>query len=244
MSWIKMRTNLGDVPRVARLCDLTDSTEAAIIGGLYWLLSAADEHSEVGIMPGLTLRAIDRKTGIQGLAEALVSVGWLADHPEGVRISRFEEHNGSSAKRRSLDAQRKSTVRNVSASTADSMQTECAEKETCCGARVRERKEEEKEEKPMRKADAFARFWDAYPKKRNKGDAEKAWAKLKADDTLADRILAAVEVAKRRDDWRKNDGQYVPYPASWLNAKGWEDEAAPQATQAVAAQSMPAWVMR
>jgi 5-methylcytosine-specific restriction endonuclease McrA len=104
--WIKMRSNLWDDPRVARLCDMTDSTEAAVVGGLYWLWAAADQHSEDGVMPGLTTRAIDRKTGIAGLGDALVSIGWLADHPEGVRITHFEEHNGNSAKSRSETAKR------------------------------------------------------------------------------------------------------------------------------------------
>jgi hypothetical protein len=104
--WIKMRSNLWDDPRVAKICDLTDCGEAAIVGGLYWLWATADQHSEDGIMPGLTLRSIDRKTGIAGFAAALVSIGWLGDHPEGVRIIHFEEHNGASAKARLMTAKR------------------------------------------------------------------------------------------------------------------------------------------
>jgi hypothetical protein len=104
--WIKMRGNLWDDPRVARLCDLTDQTEAVIIGGLYWLWSTADQHTETGILPGLTLRQIDRKTNIKGFGEAICAIGWLTDHPDGVSIVRFEEHNGASAKRRALTAKR------------------------------------------------------------------------------------------------------------------------------------------
>lgn len=144
--WIKMRGNLWDDPRVSKLCDVTDQSEAAIVGGLYWIWATADQHTEDGVMPGLTLRQIDRKTGIQGFGDALCNIGWLADHPEGVRIVNFEEHNGTSAKRRCTDAQRKANVRNVSASDADKKQTEAGQKTPTLGAREREEKEEEKRE--------------------------------------------------------------------------------------------------
>lgn len=124
--WIKMRSNLWDDPRVARICDLTEAGEAAVVGGLYWLWATADQHSEDGIMLGLTIRAIDRKTGINGFGDALVSAGWLADHPEGVRIVRFEEHNGKSAKRRCSES-----VRKMSARDAD-------KERMCCGTKTEE----------------------------------------------------------------------------------------------------------
>lgn len=104
--WIKMRTNLWDDPRVARICDLTEQSEAAVVGGLYWLWSMADAHTEDGILPGLTLRAINRKTGLASFAEALVRVGWLKESDDGVCIVGFEEHNGASAKRRCQTAKR------------------------------------------------------------------------------------------------------------------------------------------
>lgn len=104
--WIKMRGNLWDDPRIARLCDETGHSEAAVIGALYWLWASADQHTEDGIMPGLSTRQIDRKTGLQGIGQGLVNIGWLADHPEGIRIVRFEEHNGKSAKKRASTAKR------------------------------------------------------------------------------------------------------------------------------------------
>lgn len=75
----------------------------------------------------------------------------------------------------------------------------------------------------------FAEFWMAYPKKRAKGDAEKSWRRIKPDAGLVAKILEAVEVAKASDDWRKDGGQFIPYPASWLNGKCWEDGPAPAA---------------
>jgi hypothetical protein len=71
---------------------------------------------------------------------------------------------------------------------------------------------------------SFERFWAIYPKKRNKGDAMKAWRALKPSEELVAAILAAVERAKASVQWRKDEGQFIPYPASWLRARGFEDE--------------------
>lgn len=72
----------------------------------------------------------------------------------------------------------------------------------------------------------FARFWAAYPRKKSKGRAEKAWRKLNPSEQLTVEILQAVDRAKTSEDWRKESGKYIPYPATWLNDRGWEDEVA------------------
>jgi hypothetical protein len=70
----------------------------------------------------------------------------------------------------------------------------------------------------------FEKFWSIYPKKRSKGDAEKAWKKIKPNEQLLAIIIATIERAKTSDDWVKDNGQYIPYPATWLNGKGWDDD--------------------
>ena len=117
--WIKMRGNLWDDPRIGALVDATDSSEATVVGGLYWLWATADQHTEDGLMPGLSLRQLDRKTGIPGFGKALCDIGWLREENQGVCLMKFTEHNGASAKRRSTDAQRKASGRSLSASDAD-----------------------------------------------------------------------------------------------------------------------------
>lgn len=125
--WIKMRTNLWDDPRVSRLCDLTGHAEAAIVGALYWLWSAADDHSEDGRMEGLSVAGVDRKTGVAGIGKALVDIGWIDDAPGGIVIARFDDHNGNSAKRRCQDATRKGSVRTVSAKCPHEKRTDCGQ---------------------------------------------------------------------------------------------------------------------
>ena len=78
----------------------------------------------------------------------------------------------------------------------------------------------------------FEIFWQAYPKKRNKGQAEKAFKKAAPDEQLMAVILTAIERAKKSAQWLKDNGQFIPYPATWLNARGWEDELAEETSGA------------
>ena len=71
--------------------------------------------------------------------------------------------------------------------------------------------------------DAFAAFWSAYPKKRGKLDAKRAW---KARKPPLQKVLNTLAGLSASHEWRKDNGQFIPYPASWLNAGGWDDEPA------------------
>ena len=71
----------------------------------------------------------------------------------------------------------------------------------------------------------FDEFWKVYPKKAGKDDARKAWLKIKPDDDLKNQILKTVSVAARSPDWLKDNGQFIPHAATWLNGKRWEDGA-------------------
>lgn len=70
----------------------------------------------------------------------------------------------------------------------------------------------------------FIAFWSAYPKKKNKGSAEKWFKSHKPTKELVDTMIEKIEQQKNSKDWLKNDGQFIPYPSTWLNAKAWEDE--------------------
>jgi uncharacterized protein YdaU (DUF1376 family) len=69
----------------------------------------------------------------------------------------------------------------------------------------------------------FDRFWHAYPKKEAKKDATKAFAKLRPDEELLSLMLAAITKQACSEQWRKDGGQFIPMPSSWLNGRRWED---------------------
>ena len=70
--------------------------------------------------------------------------------------------------------------------------------------------------------EAFNEFWSAYPKKVGKKEAQKAFAKVPKADWP--KLVPAVEAQKKSKQWRKDDGQYIPHPATWLNQGRWEDQ--------------------
>jgi uncharacterized protein YdaU (DUF1376 family) len=70
----------------------------------------------------------------------------------------------------------------------------------------------------------FDAFWTAYPRKTAKVKAAQAYARLKVDESLLSRMLAALAEQRNSEQWLRDGGQFIPHPASWLNARRWEDE--------------------
>lgn len=70
----------------------------------------------------------------------------------------------------------------------------------------------------------FASFWEAYPRKDGKADAQAAWNKLKPNQDLLKTMLSAIETAKKSEQWTKEKGTFIPMPATYLRKRRWEDE--------------------
>jgi|GEM_PF-1424250 uncharacterized protein YdaU (DUF1376 family) len=66
----------------------------------------------------------------------------------------------------------------------------------------------------------FNELWDTFSDKRGKMDAMKAWAKLKPDRLLADRII---EGARHYVKTRSLETQYWKQLSGWLNGQRWLD---------------------
>ena len=90
--------------------------------------------------------------------------------------------------------------------------------------------EKKKEKEKILKSDseAFAAFWEAYPNKKNKAVAVKRWDGMRVTAGLYEKIMAGLAKAKNSMEWAERGGKYIPYPSTWLNAEGWENEYRPQ----------------
>ncbi len=77
--------------------------------------------------------------------------------------------------------------------------------------------------KSKSQTDDFEQFWLAYPKKVGKKAARVAWRNA-SDRPGLPSILEAVSLARRSQQWMKENGQFIPHPATWLNQGRWSDQ--------------------
>ncbi len=74
----------------------------------------------------------------------------------------------------------------------------------------------------------FDAWWAVYPLKVAKQDALKAWMQLLPDENLVGDLTAAIKRQVEAGHFTNFQGvSNPPYPASWLRARRWEDEAKP-----------------
>lgn len=69
----------------------------------------------------------------------------------------------------------------------------------------------------------FEEFWKEYPRKVGKGAAKRAFEKVIKTVTL-ETLVTALRRQKCGSQWTRDNGQYIPHPATWLNQQRWEDE--------------------
>lgn len=70
--------------------------------------------------------------------------------------------------------------------------------------------------------EGFGFFWEKYPKKVGKPAALRAFKAAKLNGDLSG-VLADLDKRKVGEDWQKENGQFIPHPATYLNQRRWED---------------------
>lgn len=78
----------------------------------------------------------------------------------------------------------------------------------------------------------FLAFYTAYPKRVGKGAAWRAWKRIKPTKALQGKMIEAVQAQRNWPQWQRENGKYIPNPATWLNEGRWDDEP-PQAASNV-----------
>ncbi len=89
--------------------------------------------------------------------------------------------------------------------------------------------------------EGFEDWYSVYPRKKQRQDAIKAFERLMRSATISlESLIAKTKVFAASWDGRtKQDRQFIPYPASWLNKGGFGDEPDGDGTEAVPAPIDP-----
>ena len=105
--------------------------------------------------------------------------------------------------------------------------------------RGRRAPKKEQGREPAWKPERFAAFWQYYPRGESKRAAIAAWDKLRPDDALIDDIARALKRQMASEEWQRGVG--IPYAATYLNQRRWEDEPHAPAEQPAEGGGLPLW---
>lgn len=230
--WIKIECTTPDKPEVYQLAEKIGGIDPdAVLGKLLRVWIWADQQTFDGNAASVTRTALDRITGVDGFADALVCCGWLTSNDGGLTFPNFDRHNGKTAKTRALTAKRVRNHRNADVTPSALLREEKRESintpSNDGGAGSRKPR---KKGQPIEYSSELTRWWEHYPKKVAKDDALKAFPKaldriarersLSPDGTLAwliDRTKAYADSVKNAE--RK----HIAHPAKWLNGGRFND---------------------
>ena len=84
----------------------------------------------------------------------------------------------------------------------------------------------------------FDEFWSLYPKKVGKQAAFNAWKKIKLSPDLTSKILNAVKAQREWDQWKRDNGQYIPNPANFIVRVGTPAAALVEACGGISAEDV------
>lgn len=126
--WIKVQKDTPDKPEVLAIASRMGLDPDAVVGKLIRIWSWFDTHTIDGNALSVTFSFLDRLTGVTGFAEQVALVGWLEQNGQSLSLPNFGNHNGETAKKRSLGKNRAEKHRSNAGSNAQSVTKTSPEK--------------------------------------------------------------------------------------------------------------------
>lgn len=113
LDWIKIQMSTPEKPEVIRMARKLGISRDDALGKLFRLWAWFDSNSVDGVVDGVVSTDVDALVGLDGFASVMGDVGWLKwnDEAETITMPNFDKHNGESAKKRGLKAQRQAKWR-------------------------------------------------------------------------------------------------------------------------------------
>jgi hypothetical protein len=246
MAWIESHQELGAHPKTLKLARLLGIPKVQAVGHLQYLWWWATDYAQDGNLSHY--EALDIAIGGEweddpdAFVDALVRACFLDRDGDHLTLHDWDDYAGRLIERREKNAQRMRNARAAQNPTQDEVCDErAAHVQGTLDARAtlpNTTKPNQTEQDPTQPTptggaggklqpkilSGFAQFWELYPKRVGKGAAEKAWLKIKPSESLQGQICDAVRLQAGSPRFTKDNGQYIPNPATWLNERRWEDE--------------------
>ena len=226
-----IKESICDSERINRLSPFEEVTFYRLLVNAddYGCFDARDMVIKSRLFPLREIKASEIKKTVERLADVgLITLYTVSGKPYLI-INKWAEHQRLRVSRHKYPTPDEAdqpgesdNSRRVAASCGEMPLDACAHKES-------ESESESESETKTRKAREgwFDRFWAEYPKKVSKAAAKKAFEKLSPTEELVNAMLLAIAKQKNSEQWQKDGGQFIPYPATWLNGQRWEDELTP-----------------
>ena len=211
------------------LSDLKIS-QLSIAERLFWVTVLCLAHAEgkAGNIRYCTEELIKSKMGLQendqewielnGVFDVLQNLEMIEKTDNGIFVKNFQkrqEMNLIPAEKMRRYRNKKESNKSYRKEVTDVIQTRIDKN------RLDKNRIEKKIQSLMSDSD-FQEFWFIYPRKIAKQDAIKAFRKV--PPAKLSEILKAVEAQKQSKQWLKDNGAFIPHPATWLNGERWNDE--------------------
>lgn len=235
MKWFRFYHDALDDPKVQRLPGDTFK---------FWvnLLCLASRSEERGLITktvediAFDLRVRDDEAAAM-LAD-LIARGLIEEHVEGIEPHNWDKRQFKSdnvaerverhrAKQKDADVTLHETLHVTADETLKpSVNTDSQNYRDTEGINPQTPKRKTKSKQPLSSEQLvrFDRWYSEYPRKVHRAAAERAFADIDPDDELVDRMVSKTREWASSPEWTKDGGQYVPYPASWLNGSRWTDD--------------------
>ena len=67
----------------------------------------------------------------------------------------------------------------------------------------------------------FLEFWELYPRKVDKEGCRKAFKRINKLKEVFPEIIRALEIQRQSEQWTKDNGQFIPYPKTYIHQERW-----------------------
>ena len=220
MVWVKLDDGMPSRPEIL---DLSDAAFRLFVSGLCYI----GKHLTDGAISAAAVLTLGVRQPKRAVSE-LIDAGLWQKTDTGYFVPDFLSYNLSREvveRKRAETRDRVQRYRGRNSVTGDvtNAVTNGVSNTSPVPSRSRSRKDQERTAADAAADERFERFWAVYPNKVKKPAALKAWTRINPDGATTDAIIAGVERETRSRQWTKDDGEYIPHPATWLNQRQWED---------------------